>query len=78
MWTHKWYPQVDWQVQWFRKLADKYNGSVSQRDVNIKSLKFSICVDLSRHLDPAKVQKLRKVNNKTQRIERGRVEVNFG
>jgi hypothetical protein len=38
MWSHKWYPQVDWQVQWFRKLADKYNGSVSQRDVNIKSL----------------------------------------
>jgi predicted HAD superfamily Cof-like phosphohydrolase len=40
------------------KLADKYNGSVSQRDADIKSLLFFICVDLSRHQDP--VKKLRE------------------
>jgi hypothetical protein len=39
-------------------LADRYNGFISQRDAEIKSVLIVICVDLSRHLEP--VQKLRK------------------
>lgn len=32
-------------------LADKYDGSISEKDTEIKGVLISMCIDLARHLD---------------------------
>jgi hypothetical protein len=56
-------------------LADRYNGFISERDAEIKSVLIVICVDLSRHLEPVQSRSFARMQKTRQIIERISVEV---